>query len=37
MDTLAATLSDGVTVARRNLLKVRRVPQTWSPCWSRHC
>ena len=37
MDTLAATLSDGVTIARRNVIKIRRVPQTWSPCWSRHC
>jgi len=28
MNTLALTLSDGVTIARRNVIKIRRVPQT---------
>jgi ABC-2 type transport system permease protein len=28
MDALALTLSDGFTIARRNVIKIRRVPQT---------
>jgi ABC transporter DrrB family efflux protein len=28
MDTLAHTLSDGFNIARRNIIKIRRVPQT---------